>query len=188
MPFLSRSNPVLCTHAAPPSHAQGFDREGNLRAICGGGRYNRLLSLYGSPTEIPACGFGFGDCVLMELLTMKNKIPKLPQCAQFVVVAYDEAMFAPSLRVAAMLRKAGYTVDQLLEPTRKVKNAFSYADRVGGQRVVFVAPDEWNNGCVRIKDLRTGAPPPREGGQEEASKGFDVKFDELVDTLKKMQI
>ena len=34
------------------------DRRGELRAICGGGRYDELLTLYGSPERVPACGFG----------------------------------------------------------------------------------------------------------------------------------
>jgi histidyl-tRNA synthetase len=45
---------------------QGFDREGQLRAICGGGRYDSLLSTFGSG-DIPACGFGFGDAVIVEV-------------------------------------------------------------------------------------------------------------------------
>ncbi|KAG7607961.1 Histidine-tRNA ligase [Arabidopsis suecica] len=45
---------------------EGFDREGKLRAICGGGRYDRLLSTYGGD-DIPACGFGFGDAVIVEV-------------------------------------------------------------------------------------------------------------------------
>jgi hypothetical protein len=45
---------------------QGFDREGQLRAICGGGRYDRLLSIFGSE-DVPACGFGFGDAVIVEV-------------------------------------------------------------------------------------------------------------------------
>jgi len=45
---------------------QAFDREGKLRAICGGGRYDRLLSTFGSE-DIPACGFGFGDAVIVEV-------------------------------------------------------------------------------------------------------------------------
>jgi histidyl-tRNA synthetase len=44
---------------------EGFDRKGELRAICGGGRYDKLLSTYGSKEVVPACGFGFGDCVIM---------------------------------------------------------------------------------------------------------------------------
>lgn len=46
--------------------SKGFDREGKLRAICGGGRYDRLLSTFGGE-DIPACGFGFGDAVVLEV-------------------------------------------------------------------------------------------------------------------------
>ncbi|GMP40636.1 hypothetical protein CsSME_00011003 [Camellia sinensis var. sinensis] len=45
---------------------EGFDREGKQRAICGGGRYDRLLSTFGGD-DIPACGFGFGDAVIIEV-------------------------------------------------------------------------------------------------------------------------
>lgn len=45
---------------------QGFDKEGKLRAICGGGRYDQLLSTFGGD-DIPACGFGFGDAVIVEV-------------------------------------------------------------------------------------------------------------------------
>ncbi len=41
---------------------EGFDREGKLRAICGGGRYDRLLSAFGGE-DVPMAGFGFGDAV-----------------------------------------------------------------------------------------------------------------------------
>merc|ERR550537_1425705 len=68
---------------------EGFDKAGILRAICGGGRYDRFLSLYGSPKEIPCVGFGFGDCVLAELLREKNVTPSLPSCVDFVVAAYN---------------------------------------------------------------------------------------------------
>ncbi|CAN0926135.1 Histidine--tRNA ligase, chloroplastic/mitochondrial [Linum grandiflorum] len=45
---------------------EGFDRDGKLRAICGGGRYDRLLSTFGGD-DLPACGFGFGDAVIVEV-------------------------------------------------------------------------------------------------------------------------
>lgn len=45
---------------------QAFDREGKLRAICGGGRYDKLLSTFGGD-DTPACGFGFGDAVIVEV-------------------------------------------------------------------------------------------------------------------------
>ena len=42
---------------------EAFDAKGALRAICGGGRYDRLLETLGGPS-IPAVGFGFGDAVI----------------------------------------------------------------------------------------------------------------------------
>ncbi|XP_068473341.1 histidine--tRNA ligase, chloroplastic/mitochondrial isoform X2 [Phaseolus vulgaris] len=50
---------------------EGFDREGKLRAICGGGRYDHLFSTFGAD-DIAACGFGFGDAVIVELLKEKG--------------------------------------------------------------------------------------------------------------------
>ena len=38
-----------------------------------------------------------------------------------------------------------------------MKAAFKHADRVGGRRMVLLAPDEWVRGKVRVKNLETGA-------------------------------
>ncbi len=56
---------------------EGRDRAGQLRAIFGGGRYDRLLSTFGGQAQ-PCAGFGFGDCVILELLQDKGLVPKLP--------------------------------------------------------------------------------------------------------------
>jgi histidyl-tRNA synthetase len=53
---------------------EAFDRKGVLRAIAGGGRYDKLLETFGGdPT--PAVGFGFGDAVIVELLKERNILP-----------------------------------------------------------------------------------------------------------------
>ena len=158
---------------------EGFDRRGELRAICGGGRYDRLLSLYGSPTPVPACGFGFGDCVIMELLNDLKLVPRLEPQIDFVLVSYNADMQPHAARVAAALRAVGFAVDVLLQPAKKVAKAFSYADRVRGERVIFVAPDEWSKGLVRVKDLRAA---------EGTDKEVDVPVDSLVDALGKLGI
>ena len=44
-----------------------FDAKGEFRAICGGGRYDKLLAALGG-VDLPALGFGMGDVVLGELL------------------------------------------------------------------------------------------------------------------------
>ena len=158
---------------------EGFDRKGELRAICGGGRYDELLTLYGSSVTVPACGFGFGDCVIMELLREKAKVPALQPAIDFVVVAYSAEMRTGQVSLAASLRAAGYAVDVLLEPAKKLAKAFSYADRVKGQRVLLVAPDEWSKGLVRMKDLRA---------EKDSDKEVDLSVASLVAELKQRGI
>lgn len=149
-----------------------FDRRKILRAICGGGRYDRLLTLYGAPKEIPCVGFGFGDCVIVELLKDLDIVPDLPRQVDYVVASYDDETYGHSCKVATALRESGATVDMLMVPTaKKVKKAFDYADRAGANRVAFVGPEEFKNGLVRVKDLRTQ--------KTEDDKGVDVPYTDL---------
>jgi histidyl-tRNA synthetase len=60
---------------------EGFDRAGQLRAICGGGRYDKLLGTFGGE-DVPCAGFGFGDAVIVELLKDKKLLPALTQQVQ----------------------------------------------------------------------------------------------------------
>lgn len=135
---------------------EAFDRRGELRAIMGGGRYDRLLELYGGDKcKIPCVGFGFGDCVIMELLKECNKLPVLESNLDFVVCAYEMSMYGAAAKVSAGLRACGWSVDLMPTPKKKVANSFKHADQAGAKRMVFVAPAEIEKGVVRIKDLRT---------------------------------
>jgi len=137
---------------------EGFDRSGQLRAIFGGGRYDRLLESFGGEA-MPAVGFGFGDAVIVELLRMKGLIPadaEAGAAAQVVVFPMEESLRGRAMEVAASLRQAGVTCDLVLEPGRKTKWAFKYADRLGARAIVLVAPDEAVRDEVVLKDLRTG--------------------------------
>ena len=51
-----------------------FDAKGEFRAICGGGRYDKLLASL-SDVDLPALGFGMGDVVLGELLRSRGRLP-----------------------------------------------------------------------------------------------------------------
>jgi len=87
------------------------DRAGTLRAICGGGRYDKLLSTYGAHQDVPMAGFGFGDCVIIELLKDKNLLPPLPPLIDDLVICYDESLRTVGCKVANKLRAAGRRVD-----------------------------------------------------------------------------
>ena len=133
---------------------EAHDRGGKLRAICGGGRYDRLLSSLGG-NDMPATGFGFGDMVIMELLNENGLVPDLPSGNQDIVIAINEDLRSAAMSVATKLRASGRSVDLVLEDKR-MKWAFRHAERTGAQRLVMVMPDEWAAGNVRIKELESG--------------------------------
>ncbi|VVA94848.1 unnamed protein product [Arabis nemorensis] len=119
---------------------EGFDRKGKLRAICGGGRYDRLLSTYGGD-DIPACGFGFGDAVIVE---EKDLLPELGQEVENIVCALDKDLQGAAATVATALRSKGQTVDLVLE-YKPLKWVFKRADRVKARRLVLVGKKEWED-------------------------------------------
>jgi len=136
---------------------EAFDRSGELRAIMGGGRYDRLLELYGGEKcQIPCVGFGFGDCVIMELLKDHGKLPNFTGSGvDYVVCAFSPDLYGQAANISMKLRMTGASVDLMPTPKKKVAASFKHADQAGARRMVFVAPDEIAKGVVRIKDLRT---------------------------------
>ena len=133
---------------------EAHDRAGELRAICGGGRYDKLLSTLGGK-DLPATGFGFGDMVIMELLAEKGLVPELIGGVDDVVISLSPELRNAAMSVASSLRETGRSVDLVLEDKR-LKWAFKHAERSGAERLVMVMPEEWKDGKVKIKDLETG--------------------------------
>jgi len=138
---------------------EGFDRTGSIpRAICGGGRYDRLFEMFGASKkeQQPCTGFGFGDCVILEILKDRKLIPQelaLPDIDD-VVAAFNESLLPAAMNVANILRSKGRTTDVILNRKKNLGWAYAYADRLGARRVVLVAPSEWENKTVKVKELR----------------------------------
>ncbi len=130
------------------------DREGKFRAICGGGRYDKLLSTLGGK-DLPATGFGFGDMVIMELLADKNLLPELLSGVEDVVISLSSDLRNVAVKVASVLRSSDRLVDLVLDD-KKMKWAFKHAERIGATRIVIVGKEEWSRQKIKIKDLETG--------------------------------
>jgi histidyl-tRNA synthetase len=134
---------------------EAFDAGRSLRAVCGGGRYDRLLETLGGPA-IPAVGFGFGDVVIAELLADDGKLPAPARGLDDVVCALGEAQRAAAIALAQRLRADGRSVELVLGDTRP-KRVLADADKSGAARVWLLGPDEAARGVVRVRELATGA-------------------------------
>ncbi|CAN4086683.1 unnamed protein product [Withania somnifera] len=144
--------------------SQGFDREGKLRAICGGGRYDRLLSTFGGD-DLPACGFGFGDAVIVELLKERGLLPELNLQVENIVCSLDQELQSAASAVATILREKGQSVDLVLE-NKPLKWVFKRAAQINARRLILVGKAEWQKGMVNVKTLSTG-------------EQLEIKLDEL---------
>lgn len=133
---------------------EAFDTRGELRAICGGGRYDRLLEQLGGPPT-PAVGFGFGDAVIAELLADKGLLPELLPGIDALVFAFGDDERPAAIRLAGALRDQGESVQVALGQSR-LKRVLADADRAGARRVYVVGPEELAAGRALVRDLQSG--------------------------------
>lgn len=131
-----------------------FDRGGEFRAICGGGRYDRLLELVGGE-PLPAVGFGMGDVVLGELLRERGIAPAYHRAVDFLVVSIGEGQRPLARRVARSLRAAGRSVVYPLR-AQSVRRQFTAASQEGAREVVVLGPDEVERGVAVIREMAGG--------------------------------
>jgi len=133
---------------------EAFDADRSLRAICGGGRDDQLLSTLGGPAT-PAVGFGFGDVVIAELLADRGLLPDGARQLDAVVFAFSEAQRDAAIRVAQALRATDASVELVLDQP-KLKRVLADADKAGARRAYLIGPDELARGEVLVRDLVSG--------------------------------
>ena len=136
-----------------------FDRSKNERALAGGGRYDKLLSLMSDgKADLPALGFGMGDVVLANLINdtpaakaqLDAWLAKNAACDVFVIIAKEERR-AEALGLVHRLREAGHRTDFPLTAA-KVGKQFQTAEQLGARLTVLIG-DEWPQ--VKVKTLAT---------------------------------
>ena len=135
-----------------------FDRRGELRAICGGGRYDNLLRNIGA-VDLPGVGFGMGDVVLGELLAERGLLPAERPAVDYYLAAVSYAERAVMLRVARVLRARGASVLYALRSVG-VGKQFKEADARGAAQVLVFGPEELSRGVVVARTMASGAERP----------------------------
>ena len=139
------------------------DRKGELRAIFGGGRYDRLLAdLGGKP--MPACGFGCGDVVLGILLSERGLRPTAEAPAEFFVASGIEESLPQVLQVVRHLRACNRSTQFDLKSGNLKRQMKKAAD--AGARVVVIVTEEFaKSRRVTLRDMSCG--DQRDVGLEE---------------------
>jgi histidyl-tRNA synthetase len=131
-----------------------FDRDGELRAVCGGGRYDNLLANV-SASDLPAVGFGMGDVVLGELLADKGLLPDDSQTVDYYIIAVSETERPIQKQIARRLRDKGHSVTYTSK-AGGVGKQFKDADARGARYAIVIGPTEVEEGVVVVREMASG--------------------------------
>lgn len=113
-----------------------FDRSGEFRAICGGGRYDNLLGAIGG-AQLPALGFGMGDVVLTELLRARKLLPATEPSVDYWLTADDDVALTRVMAEAAQLRAQGFSVEYALRRQSSSKQRKAAAS-AGARTIIHI--------------------------------------------------
>ena len=122
--------------------------------VCGGGRYNNLVSeVGGKPT--PAVGFGMGLERLIMILENLNLYLGEPETPTIYIAPTSEAEAEAAFSVVGELRKKGVSAECDIMG-RSLKAQMKYAGKRGYSFVAVMGADEINSGKIKIKRMSDG--------------------------------
>ncbi len=125
--------------------------------VCGGGRYDNLLEGLGANASIPAVGFGIGlDRLLSALQKTQTRSSSSARAPQALVFAAGNNGYEKAIRVSAILRQAGWSVE-LDFSGRDEKGALGEAASRKIAYVAFVSGNASKKDQVRIRRLHDRA-------------------------------
>lgn len=124
---------------------------GEETVICGGGRYDRLISDLGGST-VPGIGFAIGEDRLVDVLPDEFKCSVLDEPVVAVLPLGPDAA-APALALSAQLIEAGLRAPAEVTG-RSLKAGLKWANKIGAAVALILGQSELEKEMVLVRDLR----------------------------------
>ncbi len=130
------------------------DSIGAQSTVCGGGRYDGLLSSIGGP-ELPAVGFGMGITRLIQALKDEDLVPQFDNGCDIYIAALGDMAALPVFVLGQKLRDEGVSAETDL-CGRSLKAQMKYADKAGAKYVLVVGDNEIDENSAELRNMRNG--------------------------------
>jgi histidyl-tRNA synthetase len=130
------------------------DSIGAQSTVCGGGRYDGLLSSIGGP-EMPGVGFGMGITRLIQALKDENLVPDLESGSDIYIAPLGENAAQFGFVLAQKLRMEGISAETDI-CGRSLKAQMKYADKAGAKFVLVIGDDEIAQNEAELRNMRNG--------------------------------
>jgi len=131
---------------------EAFDKGGeDVGSILGGGRYDKLCTIYGK-RDIPATGVAGGIERLLISLERAGVLPKLTQAGRVFVAAVNDEVRQQALAIAGKLRGLRIPTDIDVK-RRSLGKQLEYADSLGIPYALIVGRQELESGQFKLRDM-----------------------------------
>jgi histidyl-tRNA synthetase len=148
-----------------PSLARGLDYytgiifevfipEVPIGAVCAGGRYDDLCSLF-SPEQFSGVGVAFGFDRIVVAMEELGLFKNLTLNSQVLVTYFDSDTLPLSIKLLNNIQQAGINAEIYFEPA-KISKQMKYADKKQIPFVVICGPEEASRKEVTVKMMKTG--------------------------------
>jgi histidyl-tRNA synthetase len=149
-----------------PTLARGFDyytgivfevfdlNPENRRSLFGGGRYDDLLSVFGTE-KVPAVGFGMGDVTIRDFLESRSLMPPYHSTTDLYICRVTENNDKEVYDVAQELRKKGLCV-AIDFSSKKVPDQIKTASKLAIPFIIVIGEDEIQTKQYKLKNLLSG--------------------------------
>ncbi len=128
---------------------------GEDKQLCGGGRYDDLITTLGSNRNTPAIGFGYGLERIHLALDNENKTGIIkPAPVNILIIPVSTDNYGYAVAVAEKLRQKEITVEIDVRG-RSVKGNFKYADKRNIPFVAVIGSEEEVASKLVVKNLAT---------------------------------
>lgn len=122
--------------------------------ICGGGRYDGLISQLGGQAT-PGMGFGCGlERLIMVMEAVGAPFPEPPKTDIYLAPLGDEAD-RPVQKLVYDLRQLGVSAERDLVG-RGLRAQMKHADRIGARFSAVIGDGELESKVLRVKNMETG--------------------------------
>ena len=124
---------------------------GAQKQVCGGGRYDNLVSDFGGP-NLPAVGFAMGlDRIILAMDVLNVAIPPLPR-ADVYIIPLDTSLVKTAQEIAERLRQENINTELNLMSS-KLKKALSLASKLNVRFSIILGKAEAAENKLVVKDM-----------------------------------
>lgn len=146
-------------------------RLGAQDALCGGGRYDKLVESLGGKST-PAVGFAAGFERILLAMDNDNELVE-KNIKKIYLIGLGDKVRSTMTKILGQIRNEGFYIE--FDPLRRsIKSQLRESNKLGSSITIILGEKEMEEQCVQIKDLSNG-------NQQ------SVPFDSIISYLKSLK-